>query len=262
MRSFKIITAILTLTLLFGAAANFALANGQSSGYVQYQVAISSSEKSALPITAVVNETVQPTGQTGFVDLTLFISSNAENFTYSRDVNSSSLPEIFPYLPALTNQSLSYEVKGFSIRASIVDAGQVAVTFNSATYQATKYLVSFSAVNSSSAKSFYGNGDIISMPSGLIDTVQISLNQTASVNLTLLSTNLSLNAPADSINPVGASLLGVALIAAVAIAAPTIFRKTKKNKSKDQTQDSENETGKESSEKHEDEGEKPSYWVD
>jgi hypothetical protein len=215
-----------------------------------------------LPITAVVNETVQPTGQTGFVNLTLFISSNSANFTYSKDLNSSSLPEIFPYLPALRNQSLSYEVKGFSITASIVNSGQVAVTFNSATYQATKYLVSFSAVNSSSAKSFYGNGDIISMPSGLIDTVRISLNQTASVNLTLLSTNLSLNAPADSINPVGASLLGVALVVAVAIAAPTIFRKAKKNKSKDQTQESENETSRDSGEKQEDEGEKPSYWAD
>ena len=257
MGSFKIIAAILTLTLLFGAA-NFALANGQSSGYVQYQVAVSRSENSAFPITAIVNETVQPTGQTGFVDLILFISSNSANFTYSRDVNSSSLPEIFPYLPALTNQSFSYEVEGFSVRASIFDAGQVAVAFNGATYQATKYFVSFSAVNSSSAKSFYGNGDIISMPSGLIDTVQFSLNQAASVNLTLLSTNLSLNAPADSINPVGASLLGVALIAAVAIAAPTILRKTKKN----QTQDSENETSQESGEKQENEGEKPSYWVD
>ena len=69
------------------------------------------------------------------------------------------------------------------------------------------------------------------MPSGLIDTVQLSLNQTASINATLLSTNLSLNAPAGSINPVGASVLGVALVAAVAIAAPTIYtRKEEKTR--------------------------------
>ena len=68
------------------------------------------------------------------------------------------------------------------------------------------------------------------MPSGLIDTVQLSLNQTASINATLLSTNLSLNAPAGNINPVGASVLGVALAAAVAIAAPTIYTREKKKK--------------------------------
>ena len=64
------------------------------------------------------------------------------------------------------------------------------------------------------------------MPSGLIDTIQLSLNQTATVNATLLSTDLSLNAPASSINPLGASLLGIAITASVAIAGPTIFKKT------------------------------------
>lgn len=264
MSSYKIvIIAILTLTLLFAAAANFALANGQSSGYVQYKVTISNPENSILPITAIVNWTAEPAGQTGFVDLTLVISSATANFSYSRDVNSSSLPEIFPYLSGLTNQSLSYEIKGISFTANLVNTGQVPVTFNGTAYQATKYLVSFSAVNSSSAKSFSGNGDIISMPSGLIDTVQLSLNQTASVNATLLSTNLSLNAPASKINPLGASLLGVALIAGVAIAAPTIFKKVKENKRSEQTQDSETKTSQEGDVKQENEDEKkPSYWVD
>jgi hypothetical protein len=100
------------------------------------------------------------------------------------------------------------------------------------------------------------------MPSGLIDTIQLTLNQTTQVYATLLSTNLSLNAPATNVNPLGASLLGVALIAAVAIAAPTIFEKAKSNKHKDQTPQSENKPAQDGSAKLEEEDKKPSYWVD
>jgi hypothetical protein len=101
------------------------------------------------------------------------------------------------------------------------------------------------------------------MPSGLIDTVQLSLNQTASINATLLSTNLSLDAPAGNINPVGATVLGAALTAAVAIAAPTIYNREKKKKHEGQTREDENKTSQESGVKQENEDEKkPSYWVD
>jgi hypothetical protein len=257
-----IILAVLTLTLFFGSTANCLLV-GPSSGYIQYKIAFANSKNSSLPITAVVNETVQPTGQAGFVDLTLGILSNFANFTYSRDVNASSLPEIFPYLTGLTNQSISYQIRGYALTASLVNAGQTTVTFNGTSYQATKYLVSFSATNSSSENSFSGSGDVICLPSDLIDTAELSLNQTATVNVTLLSTNLSLTGAASGINPVGASLLGVLLIAAVAIAAPTIFRKVKENKHKDQANESEAEKSQESSSDQEKGDEnKPSYWVD
>ena len=99
------------------------------------------------------------------------------------------------------------------------------------------------------------------MPSGLIDTVQFSLNQTASINATLLSTNLSLDAPASSINPVGASVLGSALVVAVAIAAPTIYKREKNKGHEEQTREDENKTDQESDTKQEDE-KKPSFWVD
>jgi hypothetical protein len=268
MRSLRIIiVSMFVLTLLLGVAANFALASGPSSGYVQYKVNVSGQENSVMPISApfstTVNWAVQPSGQSGFVDITIALSSDISNLSYSRVVNASSLPEIFPYLSGLTNQSLSYQIQGFSINANIVNSGQVSTTFNNTSYQATKYVVSFSAVNSSSATSFSGNGTIISMPSGLIESVQLSLNQTASVDIVLLSTDLSLNAQAGSINPLGASLLGVALIAAVAIAGPTIFKKTKDNKNKKQAQNNETKPPQESDAKQEKEDEKkPSYWVD
>ena len=262
MHSLKImVAAFLVLTILAGAGTSFALTYGPSNGYVQYKITASGTSGFFQSVSGFVNESAQPTGQTDFVNLTLGISSIAENFTYSRDVNTTSLPEIFPYLPAITNQSLSYQTQGISISANLINEGQTAVTFNGVTYQATKFLVSFSAVNSSNALSFSGNGTIISMPSGLIDTVQFSLNQTASINATLLSTNLSLDAPTSSINPVGASVLGSALVVAVAIAAPTIYKREKNKGHEEQTREDENKTGQESDTKQEDE-KKPSFWVD
>jgi hypothetical protein len=264
MHSLKIVVAtFLVLTILFGVGTSFALTFGPSSGYVQYQVTASGTANSFQSFSGIVNESAQPTGQTGFVNLMLGISSTVANLTYSRDVNTTSLPEIFPYLPEVTNQSLSYQTQGISISANLINEGQTSVTFNGVTYQATKFLISFSAVNSSNSLSFSGNGSIISMPSGLIDTVQLSLNQTASINATLLSTNLSLDAPAGNINPVGATVLGAALTAAVAIAAPTIYNREKKKKHEGQTREDENKTSQESGVKQENEDEKkPSYWVD
>ena len=262
-----LIVAFFLLMLLLGTSANFVLASGSNSGFVQYEISVSGQESSqipfSLPVSATINESVQPTDQSGFIDLTLSLSSDVSNFSYSRVVNASSLPVVFPYLSGLSNQSLSYQVQGYSIAASLFNTGQVPITFNGTSYQATKYLVAFEAVNASSATSFSGNGTVISMPSGLIEEVQFSLNQTVSVSVLLLSTDLSLNAQGISINPLGASLLGVASVAAVAIAGPTIFRRAKKSKTKQQSRVNEVKSVQEGDIEREEESKtKPSYWVE
>jgi len=262
MRSVKIFVAMmLSLMLLIGVvnAVDF----GPSSGFVQYQVTVSSPKNSGLSFTTVVNETAQPSGQSGIIDLTLAVSSAASNFTYSRDVNSSSLPEIFPYLPVLTNQSLSYDVSGFLIDVNLVNTGQVAVIFDGTSYQAANFLVSFSAATSAASTSFSGDGNVTSLPSGLIYNIQLSVNQTASVDATLLSTDLSINAAASSISPVGVSLLGVAIVAAIVIAVPTIFKKASSRKHNKQNQENENKDSQENNETKENQNDqKPSYEVD
>jgi len=259
-----IVTMAMFLSLiLVGGAVNFALAStGQIPGYVQYKITVNGPENSNLPSTLFINESAQPTGQTGFVDITLFVSSSTANLTYSKDVNSSSLPEIFPYLSGLTNQSFSYDVQGFSINANLVNTGQVPVTYNDTAYQATRYLVSFSALNSSNAESFLANGSITSMPSGLIDSVQLTLNQTTSVEVALLSTNLSLTDSA-SINVIGASMFVAAIAAALIVVGLTINRKMKHNNQNSQTKADESESKTKSDAKQENGSkEKPSYWVD
>ena len=255
---------LLSLMLLIGVV--YAVDFGPSSGFVSYQVTVSSQENSVASFTTVVNETAQPSGQNGLIDLTLALSSAASNFTYSRDVNSSSMPEIFPYLPVLTNQSLSYQVDGFSIQLNLVNKGQAAVVFDGTSYQATNFLVSFSAATSTASlasTSVSGEGNITSLPSGLIDTAQLTANQTVKVDATLLSTDLSINAPASNISPEGVSLLGIAIVVAIVIAVPTIFMQALRKKHNKQPQENETKNSQENNETKENQNDqKPSYQVD
>jgi len=236
--------------------ANYALAlTGQMVGYVQYQVTISSPTNLFSPRTFTLNESARPAGQSGFIDLTLSLSSTVANLSYSRAVNASSLPIVFPYLSGLTNQSFSLQLRGITLKVNLVNIGQVPVTFNGASYQATRYLVSFSAKNASSVHSISADGSVVSMPSGLIYAVQLTLNRTAQVAITLLSTSLPLTEVPSSVNSVGASMLGAGAILAISIAAPTLFLRVKSTKPTGQTQ------VEESSQENRDK-EKPNYWVD
>jgi len=262
LHSFNKLIIIAFISILF-IGANSASAQpiiGQSTGYVQYNISITGFDDHLLLEDFLVTESVSPTGQPDFIDVTLSLSSESTNFTYSRVVNSTSLPMLFPYLPGLTNQSFSYAMQGISISASLDNTGQTPVTFNDNTYQATKYLVSLSATNNSKVVSAQGN--IVSMPSGLIYSIQLSFNQ-QSVELTLISTDLELNQPQSSVDPLGASILGGGAILAVAIAAPTIFKKIKHNKPKQPTKTSQTKNKQENHENSNKEDEnKPSYWVD
>ena len=262
LRSFNKLIIIAFISILF-IGANSASAQpiiGQSAGYVQYGISITGFDDHLLLEDFLVTESVSPTGQPDFNDIALSLSSDTTNFTYSKVVNSTSLPMLFPYMPRLTNQSFSYAMQGISISASLDNTGQTPVTFNDNTYQATKYLVSLSATNNSKVVSAQGN--IVSMPSGLIYSIQLSFNQ-QSVELTLISTDLELNQPQSSVDPLGASILGGGAILAVAIAAPTIFKKIKHNKPKQQTKTSQTKNNQENHENSNKEDEnKPSYWVD
>lgn len=248
-----------------GTAAQMALAidYGPSSGFVQYRVSANLNGISNLFSlnSANITESAKPSGTAGLTDITVSLSSNLSNLTYSKDVNTTSLLEIFPYVPTVTNQSIAYQTNGFTINLKLTNVGTIPITFNGTTYQATKYLVNFSVANASTPVTVTGNGSIISMPSGLVDTAQISLSQTATVNMTLESTNLSLNSPASHINPVGVSLLGIALAAAVAIAAPTIYKIEKKKHEKQSSEEASEKAGEKNADQ-ESPSEKPSYWVD
>jgi hypothetical protein len=256
------IVKVALLLFLVGAAINFASAT-PTSGYVQYSVTVSGQGASNMPQTITVNETAQPASQSGFTALTLSLSSNAMNFTYSKNVNSSSLLETFPNLSGLTSQSFAYQVSGFSISANIVNSGSIPVTFNGNNYQATNYKVSLSATNSTGRNSVSAKGSIVSLPSGLVDSAQFLVNGTITISTQLLSTNLPLTNPQSNVNTVGLSLLVVGLLVAVAIAVPAVFKIVNHGKHANSTSNVETEENQQNSEEQENDGEKkPSYWVD
>ncbi len=261
--SFFTIVKVALLLFLVGAALNLASAASPTSGYVQYSITVNSQGASSMPKTITVNETAQPASQNGFTALTIALSSNVLNFTYSKDVNSSSLIETFPYLSGLTSQSFSYQVSGFSISASITNTGSSNINFNGESYQATNYQVSVTATNSTSGKSVSAKGSITSMPSGLIDSAQFLINGTTTINTQLLSTNLPLTDPASNVNTVGVSLLVVGLFVAVAIAVPAVFTIVKHRKPTNSASTDETEGKQQSGDEQEsDDEKKPSYWVD
>lgn len=223
------------------------MSNASSSsiqGYVAYQVTLS---KDGNQTNLVVNESTTPTNQNGFVDLTFGLISNLQNLTYSRVVNASSVPEIFPFIPSITNQSFSYETHGISFNTQISTAGTTSVFFKGATYTASKYLVDLSVTNSSSGQSVSATGDLVALPSGLLYSVQLQeANSSTSASIQLVSTNLSLSDPSNAVSTTeGAAMVSAGLLGAAAIAIPWKLRRRKNSAATS-----------EGSEK------KPSYWVD
>ena len=261
---FTIVKVVILVFVVAAASISVVFAAPQpTSGYVQYSVTVDDQDGFAIPRIFTVNESVQLTSQNGFVAITLALSSNALNFSYSRDVNASSLPMIFPYLSGLANQSFSYQYSGISISANIANTGVVPVILNGTSYQAINYQVSLSITNSTIGKSISASGNIVSMPSGLVNSVQFLINGTTSINVQLLSTNLPLIDPPNAINPLGASMVGAGVIAAIVLAVPTIFRKVKHRNSANSESTNETKDQKNGDNEHERDGEQnPSYWVD
>ncbi len=237
--------------------------DGRSEGYVEYLVNITSNGTSTSWSNVVITEDVTPTDQAGFVNVTLSLTSDTSNVTHSTIVNSSSVPMLFPYVSGLTNQSFSTTFQGITVTANLVNIGQMPVTFNKTTYQATKYNISLSTLESSRTPSLSAEGTLVSLPSGLIYTMQLSMNPTVSIDLTLISTNLALNEPSQRVNPLGVATLGGGAILAVAIATPTLFKKLKHRTRNRDTPINEFTTPHDDAvPPNNEEEKKPSYWVD
>jgi hypothetical protein len=239
---------LLISTLLLVAEASAALV-GPSQGYVVYKIRIVNQQPQAESI--ILNETVQPTSQGGFVLVTITVRSSISNITYSEAVNSSSFLEIFPYLVGLNNQSLSYGTAGTVDIVHIQNTGSTQVTFNSKSYEGTSYQVSVSGTYSPQALQISGNGTIVTLPSGLIYSVQLQRINGYSVNAQLLQTSLPVTVATTSSLPIGLTLISIGLLGAIAFAVPSIFIRWRKKLGTAPAPSSQPQTE-----------EKPSYWVD
>lgn len=109
-----------------------------------------------------------------------------------------------------------------------------------------------SATYQSATASVSATGTIVTMPSGLIHSVQLESINSYSVQMRLEETNLVLVGPSNSSSlPIGIALVSLGLIGAAVFAVPSIFKRLKSKPAA--TPGLSDEPGGE---------EKPSYWVD
>src|SRR5438552_2368960 len=241
---------VFSAILLVGTVHGANVTIGPTQGHVEYRIIIYN--QSTTVASFLLNESAQPTGQNGIVQVTANLISTLRNFTYSRALNTSSFPEVFPYLLRIGNQSFSYHTYGVSLNLHIVDTGNAQITFNGQTFQGTSYQVTASATYASTTGSVSANGTISTMPSGLIYSVQLESINSYSVQIRLEQTNLALIDPSNSNSlAIGIALVSLGLLGAAVFAAPSIFKRLKRQPATTPSTPGEPETD-----------EKPPYWVD
>ncbi len=210
-----------------------AVPSSPSAGYATYSVQVTVNGTSRA---ATVTETVSPSAASGQSILQLEVQGTESNFTYSHVVNSSLT--LFPYLPALTNNSYTYSGKSGTFTATLSKGGTSQVTFNGASYTLQDY--SFSATYSGANGTRSLSGTIAAFPSDLVYSASAS-SDGAQASAELTATSLPLNAssasPATQATSAG---IGISLVVgAVAVSLGVKFRH-----------------------KPQAEGPKPEYWVD
>jgi len=167
-------------------AASTTSSTSPSSGYVAYSVQVTQNGTTRV---ASVNESVTPSAGESIVSLA--VRGTQTNFTYSHVVNSSLT--LFPYLPAISNQSYSYSNSSYTVSATISQQGTSQVTFQGSSYTLTDY--AFSANVGSANGTHAITGTVSAFPSDLVYSATAQSNGT-SVAATLTATSLSLSGTA------------------------------------------------------------------
>ena len=212
---FIVLSSLLVL-LAFAIFVPSASSQSSTSQYATYRVAVSDASQSS---SFVVNETVTPT--TGnLADLALQAISANRNLSYSRVVNITQ-QFLFPILPSISNQSLTYASNNYSISFSLMKLGTATSSFSGASYTTTKFAFQVSA--RSGGLNLPAAGNLTTFPSGLIYSASAVVNGTFTIQASLLGTNLPLDPPGQgSMSPtttvaVAGSLGTAALVGAFAL---------------------------------------------
>lgn len=176
------------MVLLVVSAPVYA-ATQSSLGFVTYSVSIDSMTGQH---SAVVNETVSSSNKAGFADLFLQVIGQEQNLTYSRLVNSSTT--VFPYLSAITSQSISYSNATMSrIHLNVTSGGTEQITFQGASFTLSVY--SFKASGTYRNMTYSATGSVSAFPSGLVYSADLSLQSGYGIHAVLTATDLQLSSP-------------------------------------------------------------------
>lgn len=224
----------LGVTLIFGLAPIVQANAASSSGYVAYSVHVTSNGSQQ---SFSLNESVSSSSNQGESIVSLMVKSASTNFTYSHLVNSSLI--VFPYMPAITNQSFTISNDSYSITARIIQSGSSQVTFQGKAYTSNDY--AFYANFTKGESSGNASGNLRAFPSGLVYSVAL-LSEGTLATATLISTSLQLQASsaASSLQMASAGV-GVS-VAAAAVALSLGVRARRKTRPEA--------------------GPKPDHWVD
>lgn len=186
-------------------------------GYVAYSVTLGgpSGDKSF-----VINETVQSSSSAGLSNFFLNLVGQDQHLTYSRVVNSSA--NLFPYLPILSNQSLSYAGKNYSFTLTLTTAGTGTLNFQGSSQSTKSFGLAFSATYG--ARTFKGTGSIVVFPSALVYSAAIQTDASYNLKVVLTATNLPLVDP-PGMNQTAAVITAGAGIGAAALVILLLIRR-------------------------------------
>lgn len=233
---------ILAIGIVFLACSGFILlSSAASQGYVAYSVSLTNSQYASSK-SFVINETVQPATQSGFSIISLALTGSTSNFSISKLVNTTNIPETFPIIPALTNESFSYSKDNHTITGNIQSTGTSPINFGGSSYTGNSYSFFLTVTNSTGSNTTV-HGTLLAFPSGLLDSAAILANG-SSVTIQLVSTNIPLTYSIGTSAATGTAIVGAGVIGAAALAVPFWTLRRKKNV-KQKTREN-----------------KPSYWVD
>lgn len=222
------------LVLLGSSAAAFA---STGSGYVTYGVHFSSGAGMSKDFT--VNVTSAPSSNPKLDNVLLQIVGSSLNLSYSKAINATT--QVFPMIPAISNQSFSYSANSTSVSLKVAQNGSSTTQFQGRSYTLTSY--------SLTAAVSYGNysatvlGALDTFPSGLVYSLKGSTAAGSySFALTLKATSLALDSasatPASQVASIG---LGAGAVVA-ALSLSLGIRSRRKHKAQEET--------------------RPEYWVD
>jgi hypothetical protein len=221
----RYVTSLGIILLVLLLSVGFSLSVGASSlGNTKYAAYTLSIVSPTFAKSFVFNESITPTSNPNLSILTLALMGSGWNLTYSESVNSSM--SFFPYLPSIQNKSLSYSSANYSFGFTLIEEGSASITFDGNTYKGTLYAFSGHAVTRTGAYSVTGNLTVF--PSSLLYSFQASLNDTATVQAELVSTNLPLaqSDPQASYTMIGlAAGVGAVSVAIVGLGIPFIGRR-------------------------------------
>jgi hypothetical protein len=207
------------LVLFLGPAA--AGASPPSPGYAAYSVQGTSN---GVTHSFVVNESLSH-GTSASSILSLVLTSSHGNLSYSRDINSS--VDVLPYMPAITNQNLSYSFNSTTISATVSSGASVSAAFHGSSYSLSSY--AFSVNVDSPRGAMTAAGTVLAFPSDLVYSVNGTVNGGDSFSITLLSTSLPLTSSSHSFGSAQATSVGLgagAAITALALGLGVRFRKS------------------------------------